>query len=49
MSQNKTIATIVPQRIVEIIESLVSEGRYRSKSDFLYQALLKKLDEEGLR
>ncbi|MFQ6087467.1 MAG: hypothetical protein ACE5K0_01015 [Candidatus Methanofastidiosia archaeon] len=46
MTKNRIIATIVPKRIAEKIEYLVEDGRYRSKSDFIYQAILRKLEED---
>ena len=47
MPRNVTLATIVPPKILEMIEELVAQGKYRSKSDFVYQSVIAKLAEEG--
>ncbi len=47
MPRNVTLATIVPPKILEMIEELAVQGKYRSKSDFVYQAVIAKLVEEG--
>ncbi|MEA1992927.1 MAG: hypothetical protein U9N35_00820 [Euryarchaeota archaeon] len=47
MRRNVTLATVAPPKIVEMIEEVVERGKYRSKSDFVYQAVIAKLVEEG--
>ncbi|MHC1604494.1 MAG: ribbon-helix-helix domain-containing protein [Candidatus Methanofastidiosia archaeon] len=43
MRVNRTLGTSVPPEIEKQIESLVKKGFYKTKSDFLYQAVLEKL------
>jgi len=43
---NRTLGTSVPPEIEKQIEMLVKKGYYKTKSDFLYQAVLEKLKNE---
>lgn len=43
---NRTLGTSVPPEIEKQIETLVKKGFYKTKSDFLYQAVLEKLKNE---
>lgn len=46
MRVNRTLGTSVPPEIEKQIEVLVKKGYYKTKSDFLYQAVLEKLRNE---
>jgi len=46
MRVNRTLGTSVPPEIEKQIEVLVKKGYYKTKSDFLYQAVLEKLRSE---
>jgi Arc/MetJ-type ribon-helix-helix transcriptional regulator len=46
MKKNIVLGTSVPFQVAQDVESLVDLGRYRSKSDFLYQAIVEKLKKE---
>jgi Arc/MetJ-type ribon-helix-helix transcriptional regulator len=43
---NRTLGTSVPPEIEKQIEALVKKGYYKTKSDFLYQAVLEKIRNE---
>jgi hypothetical protein len=42
MKKNIVLGTSVPSQVAHDVESLVELGKYRSKSDFLYQAVVEK-------
>jgi Arc/MetJ-type ribon-helix-helix transcriptional regulator len=46
MRVNRTLGTSVPPEVEKQIEALVKKGYYKTKSDFLYQAVLEKLKNE---
>lgn len=46
MKKNIVLGTSVPFQVARDVESLIDLGRYRSKSDFLYQAIIEKLRKE---
>ena len=46
MRVNRTLGTSVPPEVEKQIEALVKKGYYKTKSDFLYQAVLEKLKSE---
>lgn len=46
MRVNRTLGTSVPPEVEKQIEGLVKKGYYKTKSDFLYQAVLEKLKNE---
>ncbi|MCD6127011.1 MAG: hypothetical protein J7J21_01335 [Methanomicrobia archaeon] len=44
--KNKTIGTTVAPQLVREIEELVNKGLYKTKSDFVHQAIIEKLKRE---
>ena len=46
MKKNIVLGTSVPFQVATNVENLVETGRYKSKSDFLYQAIIEKLRKE---
>ena len=44
--KNKTIGTTVAPQVVKEIEKKVDEGLYKTKSDFVHQAIIEKLKRE---
>ncbi len=44
--KNRTIGTTVAPQVMKDIDEMVEEGFYKTRSDFVYQAILEKLKRE---